>query len=142
MDTTTLMKEGGSASPSDQLLTTDCLGRVKVPREYREELLDRFEQSSMSGAAFAEHYGVKYQTFASWIQKRRRERGEYPKPAPQAPAALIESLVEVEVDPPRSDRPEIDTRSLRLELPKGVRCELDHPDQIALVGELVAHLTR
>jgi hypothetical protein len=30
----------------------------------------------MSGPAFAEHCGLKYQTFAGWVAKRRREEGQ------------------------------------------------------------------
>jgi hypothetical protein len=60
-----------------EVLKTDCLGRVKVSADYREAVLDEFEASALSGKAFAQKYGIKYPTFASWIQKRRRERGDY-----------------------------------------------------------------
>ena len=43
-------------------------------------MLDAFEQSSMSGAAFAKLHGVHVQTFASWMQKRRKARGDYDDP--------------------------------------------------------------
>ena len=56
---------------SSDVLKTDVLGRVKVPTEKREELLDVFESSGMSGKAFAEQHGINVQTFATWIQKRR-----------------------------------------------------------------------
>jgi transposase len=59
----------------DEVLKTDGLGRVKTPKERREALLDEFERGGMSGTKFAEFVGVKYQTFASWRQKRRRQRG-------------------------------------------------------------------
>jgi hypothetical protein len=45
--------------------------------EHRERILDAFESSGMSGQAFAIHHGIKVQTFASWMQKRRRIRSEY-----------------------------------------------------------------
>jgi hypothetical protein len=63
-------------APSE-LLKIDVLGRVKVKAEHREAMLDAFEASGMSGQAFAIHHGIKVQTFASWIQKRRRSRGDY-----------------------------------------------------------------
>ena len=47
------------------ILKRDSLGRVKMPPEKRELILDRFEESGMSGQAFAAYIGVKYQTFAT-----------------------------------------------------------------------------
>jgi len=37
-------------------------------REQRERILDEYERSGLSGAKFAAVYGVKYQTFATWLQ--------------------------------------------------------------------------
>jgi hypothetical protein len=62
---------------ADEFLKTDVLGRVRVRPQQREKLLDAFEASAMSGQSFAIHHGIKVQTFASWIQKRRRSRGDY-----------------------------------------------------------------
>jgi transposase-like protein len=60
-------------------LKTDVLGRVRMPADRREAILDAFEQSGMNGQAFARQIGVKYPTFATWVQKRRRRRGTYPE---------------------------------------------------------------
>lgn len=60
-----------------EILKTDVLGRVKIRPDRREAMVDAFEASGMSGQAFAIHHGIKVQTFASWIQKRRRSRGDY-----------------------------------------------------------------
>src|SRR5690554_5388165 len=62
---------------TQQLIKTDILGRVRTSSEQREKILDAFESSGMSGQAFAIHHGIKVPTFASWIQKRRRKRGDY-----------------------------------------------------------------
>ena len=70
----TVATEGVEASP---LLKTDVLGRVRVSSARRESILDEFERSGVSGQAFAAHLGMKYSTFAGWMQRRRRERGEY-----------------------------------------------------------------
>ena len=78
-------------------LKTDRLGRVTVPTEQRELILDRFEESGLSGQAFAAQIGVKYPTFASWVQKRRRGRGEYTneeREPVKAPLTLVEAIVE------------------------------------------------
>ena len=54
------------------VLKTDSRGRVLTPAEQRETLLDAFEQSAMSAAAFARLHGIRYPTFASWRQKREK----------------------------------------------------------------------
>src|ERR1700679_1060884 len=59
------------------VLKQDVLGRVKTPQGRREQLLDEFERSGMPGLKFAELAGVKNQAFATWVQKRRRKRGDY-----------------------------------------------------------------
>ena len=63
---------GSPAAEPSQLLKTDVLGRTRMSRAQRESMLDIFENSSMTGQAFALQHGIKIQTFASWIQKRRR----------------------------------------------------------------------
>ncbi|MGB0745066.1 MAG: IS66 family insertion sequence element accessory protein TnpA, partial [Opitutales bacterium] len=93
-----------STTDSDEpelLLKTDRLGRVRMPCEKREQILDRFESSGMSGQAFARQIGVKYTTFAGWVQKRRGARGQYAnadcKPV-KAPLTLVEAVVQSEED--------------------------------------------
>jgi hypothetical protein len=56
-----------------KILKQDEIGRVWTPRERREALVAEFERSGMSGAAFARWAGIKYPTFANWLQRRRRE---------------------------------------------------------------------
>jgi hypothetical protein len=46
-----------------------------------------FERSGLMGAAFARMTGLQYQTFASWIQRRRHERGDYQMAAPALKAS-------------------------------------------------------
>src|SRR5690606_11128485 len=62
----------------EAVLKADVLGRIRTPRERREKILDEFEGSGLSGRKFAELTGINYQTFATWAQKRRRERKQYP----------------------------------------------------------------
>jgi len=54
------------------VLKTDVLGRVRTPLQRRHSLLEEFERSGLSGAKFAALAGIKYSTFANWLQKRRR----------------------------------------------------------------------
>jgi hypothetical protein len=72
-----------------ELIKTDCIGRILVSSENREKLLDTFESSGISGQQFADHCGVKYSTFATWVQKRRRQRNEYPAEHAAAPKNLF-----------------------------------------------------
>ncbi|MCH8476168.1 MAG: hypothetical protein LAT55_13180 [Opitutales bacterium] len=86
------------------ILKTDTLGRVRMPRERREAILDEFESSGMSGQAFAKRIGVKYPTFASWRQqRRRRQSGSNPAPEAKPGPTTIQLFEEVEtaegVDP-------------------------------------------
>ncbi|NJM54677.1 MAG: IS66 family insertion sequence element accessory protein TnpB [Verrucomicrobiae bacterium] len=62
----------------DQILKQDRVGRVVVSKERREALLDEYEQSGMSGVEFAGWAGVKYPTFAGWLQRRRRQGSRQP----------------------------------------------------------------
>lgn len=54
-----------------ELVRTSSDGRVRYGPEQREKVLDLFEQSGMSGKAFAEKHGIKYPTFALWRRQRR-----------------------------------------------------------------------
>jgi len=59
-----------------EVLKIDERGRVRVPVERREALLDEFEKSGMSGAKFARLAGIKYATFANWTLARRKARSQ------------------------------------------------------------------
>ena len=64
-----------------EVLKQDARGRVRVSGERREALLDEFERSGASGARFARLAGIKYATFANWVQKRRKQRMSVSTPA-------------------------------------------------------------
>jgi hypothetical protein len=119
-----------------EIIKTDCIGRIRVSCEHREKLLDTFDSSGMSGQKFAEHCGLKYTTFASWIQKRRRERNEYPVEHAAPPESLLQSLAEVEVVPVKATN-----EGLSIELPGGARMILDHPAQAPLAAALIYNLS-
>lgn len=132
-----------------KILRQDVLGRVTIPKEKREELLDAFEASGMSGKAFAEQHGIHVQTFASWIQKRRRARGDYENeetrrklrmgekkrssaknPLPKAPLNLIE--VEVSSIPDEEA-----TQDLEVILPGGAVVRISSESQFGLLKSLL-----
>ena len=58
-------------SAGDGLLKSDTVGRVRVPRERREQLLREFAKSGISARRFAQIAGVNPVTFYSWVQKER-----------------------------------------------------------------------
>ena len=126
--------ESGTAT---QLLKTDTLGRVRTPAQRRERLLDEFERSGMSGVKFAEFVGVKYQTFATWVQLRRRR-------AKTAPAAKVDATKQVrwmEAVIEQAQAPGDQNRySLVLHLPGGARVEIRDEQQVTLAAALVRAL--
>ena len=119
-------------------LKTDRLGRVHMPADKRELILDRFESSGLSGQAFAAQIGVKYPTFANWVQRRRRAQGGYTNPAREpakAPVALLEAIV---------DAPEhrfTQSRGLTVETTSGLKLHLGDGGDIAQMVALVKALS-
>ena len=123
----------------DELLKTDVLGRVRVKKARRDALLDEFERGGTSAQAFAKMVGIKYQTFASWVQKRRRARKQYPaaKALPSAPTAagalrLVEAIAEPAVTK--------GTEALIVHLPGGARVEVRDARQAGIAAELLKAL--
>jgi len=66
------MTERAYEAKREGMLKRDVLGRVQTSRERREVVLDEYERSGLSGPKFAEVMGIKYATFATWLQKRRK----------------------------------------------------------------------
>lgn len=118
--------------PVEELLRTDELGRIRTTAIRREQLLDEFERSGLSGKKFAALVGVKYQTFATWAQKRRRQTGNRLAKPKSDPVKWLEAVVE---------QPKTHT-ALVLQLPGGVRVEISDPQQLPLVAELLRLLAR
>ena len=128
----------------NEVLKTDVLGRVKTPRARQEALLDEFEQSGVSGTKFAALIGVNYQTFATWAQRRRRERGKTSlrakrtgasaTPCASGPLRLLEAVVECHEEGAREGGP------LCVQLPGGARVEVGDARQAVLAAELLRAL--
>lgn len=118
---------------ADEVLKTDRLGRVRTPPDRREALLDEFERGGMSGQAFALHYGIKYQTFASWIQMRRRKRAGRAVTTKRGESLrLVEAIVET-----GSHGETALGKVVRVELPGGASVEVSEGRQAILVGQLL-----
>jgi len=116
----------------ETVLKTDRRGRVQTPAGRREQLLDEFERSGLSGVKFAELTGVKYQTLATWLKKRRKARGQG---ACRAGGSKSFGLLEAVVEANRSDG-----LALILELPGGAKMQIQDVHQAALAGTLLRTL--
>lgn len=116
-------------------MKTDQVGRVRTPRSRQEELLDEFERSGLSGIKFAGIVGVKYQTFAAWTKRRRKERpssGAIPA-GDKAPVSWLEAVVDRAL-------PNNAGSVLVIQLACEARIEVANGTQAALAAQLLKHL--
>jgi hypothetical protein len=122
-----------AAKLSLDILPTDSKGRVRVSRQRREELLDEFERSGLTGTQFAKTVGLKYTTFAFWRQQRQKRKPALASaPAPQK-AAPVEWL-ETVIDKAHASTP---GSTLVVRLPSGAAMELAHASQAAVAAALL-----
>ena len=131
--TTSLIPAGQSSEPS--LLKTDVLGRIQRTREQRERILDEYERSGVSGAKFAALCGVKYQTFANWLQCRKRQRSARPK---RPPGRKTRPITEARVQPTES----LPQTGLLLQFPGGAAVRISTQQHIDLAAALVRALEK
>ena len=150
------MTDMDSGRPDDGILKRDARGRVRTSVRQREAILDEFERSGLSGPKFSQVAGVCYQTFAGWMLKRRRARGDHDlSPVKVAarrvePGAALLRWVEAETGLSGGTggvgaKREPDTgggavRVLTVRMAGGVVVELDHEAQLSLVVELARRL--
>lgn len=113
-------------------------GRVMTPPERRESLVDEFERSGLSGVQFAKLAGIKYQTFATWAARRRKQRG-----ATQTPAQATDSVrwLEAVVTQAKSPTPE-PSSPVRVHLPAESWIEVGDLKQVTLAAALIRALER
>lgn len=139
-----------------EIFKVDAIGRVRVPKERRKALVDEFEGSGMSGLAFAERYGVNYQTFATWVQKRRRENGTYEKMKVKREARKAERANKGKAGKNRAQNPASKVKwlevvkaepvavasGLKVELPGGGVMRVEDASQAAVAAVLIRELQR
>jgi hypothetical protein len=125
---------------SEPIIKTDVLGRIKTPVARREQLIDEFERSGLSGCKFAELAGLKYQTFATWVQKRRRKNGTYAK-LPAKRSRRVDSVrwLEAVLQEAHDSKTGL-KESIVLELRGGGRVEISHAKQLPLAAALLRQL--
>ena len=126
MTDTTLVETCG------QLLVQDALGRVRTPREKREQILDEYERSGMTGAAFAAMVGMKYPTLASWVQQRRKHGAGATEAVPGA-VRWVEAVAETESMGAAVAR----GRGMRVQIGAGVWLEVTNGEQAGWAGEML-----
>src|SRR5450631_4320168 len=108
-----------STMGQDQIVKMDRIGRIKTPRERREALLGEFDQSGMSGQQFAKWAGIKYGTFITWVQKRRRKLAST---GTKAEVQWVEAVVEKATAKKSDAHP--NATVMIVQGPGGVRLEL------------------
>lgn len=123
------------------ILKTDTVGRVFTPAERRQQLLDEFERSGLSGAKFAALTGIKYSTFAAWRQRRGQKPAQ--KAGSNAADAAGRSVrwLEAVLDQAQSHDGGV-APALSLRLPGGVCLEIAHQTQIPLAAALLSALEK
>ena len=117
----------GAAMPKLPV-TADTKGRLRASKEQRRVILAKFEESGLSAARFAQRSGLKYSTFAAWVQRYRRVKRPERKPA----IRLLEAVV----------APPAPAAGLQLHLPNGARLEISEASQIPLAAALVRALEK
>jgi hypothetical protein len=118
-----------------EIIKTDARGRMRVSIERRQRLLAEYDQSGLSAKKFAQLAGIKYQTFANWLQKRRRLGCSPAKPDDSV--RWLEAVVE---KAKTSGLP--GTVALVVALPGGARMEMGDAHQAALAALLLRSLAQ
>lgn len=109
------------------IMKTDKRGRVLTTPQQREAWLDAFEQSGMSGAAFAKLHGLRYTTFANWRNKRRLQNR-----CNDTSSAFFE---EIDIHSSQTQ-----SSGLKVSLPGGACVEVDRAEQFPMVAALLKYL--
>ena len=125
-------------SATSIILKTDKRGHVRMPPERREVLLAEFDRSGLTLTRFAELAGVRYSTFATWLQQRRNKTGaanqdkgkDSPKPV---------RFAEVLVDGTLPSAPAV-ACALKVSLPGGAHMVLTEAAHISLAVQLLKAL--
>jgi hypothetical protein len=130
-----------SAEDSGHILKTDALARLRTPPERRQQLLDEFERSGLSGVKFAALVGLKYSTLAGWAAKRRRQGPVGPRATPPTKSPAPVRWVEAVLDQAQS-QPGRNSPGLIVRLSGGARLEISAFHHIELAAALLRALEK
>ncbi len=127
---------------AEQLLKMDSRGRVRTPAKRRKALLEEFAGSGLSARKFAALVGVRYSTFAHWVQRFREEGGEFapvravpPAPPAEVPVRWMEAMVEG-----GGATVALEAAVLCVRLPGGAQVEIAEAGQVKLAVQLLRAL--
>jgi transposase len=127
---------------ADQIVKVDRIGRIKTPRERREALLAEFDQSGMSGQQFAKWAGIKYGTFITWVQKRRKVAAPSidDKPAPAGAKSEVRWVEAIMENGALKKSTDSGSGALIVQGASGVRLELSEERHVLWAAKLLRHL--
>ena len=123
-------------SGGDGVLKVDTVGRVRVPRERREQLLREFATSGISARRFAQLVGVNPVTFYSWVQKQRASGTGASVRSAESPVSFMEAVF--------ACAPAVQTGSeapLVVHLGGGTRAEVVSRQGVPLLAQLLVELS-
>jgi hypothetical protein len=123
-------------SVGDGFLKVDTAGRVRVPRERREQLLREFATSGISARRFAQLAGVNPVTFYSWVQKQRASGTGAPVRRAGSPVSFMEAVF--------TCAPAVSAGSeapLVVHLGGGARAEIVSRQGVPLLAQLLVELS-
>lgn len=118
---------------STSIIKSDRAGRTRYSQAYKDEVVAAYHQSGMSAAAFAQHCGVKYPTFASWVAKARQPSTG--SSDDKSTSADEQRFILAEIGGGRADAP------LKIELPGGIIVHVSSADQLGLLTNLLKALS-
>ena len=119
---------------NDGILKADRRGRLSYSPEQRSAMIEAYQASSWSGPRYAALHGVKYQTLANWLQKRKR--GAAPE-APGLPRPAFLSFVPAELQ----GMPNAGA-AMEILLPGGAKLSITAPGHVQLAAALIRELER
>ena len=115
------------------ILKSDRRGRLRYSAEQKATLVEAYQTSGLSGPRFAEMHGVKYQTLAGWLQKRKKSGKSAGSAGPPHPAFL--SFVPAGLHAVPSSG-----AAVEILLPGGTKLAINTPGQIPLAAALIREL--
>jgi hypothetical protein len=119
-------------STTSIILKTDTRGGVRMPPERREALLAEFDRSGLTLTRFTELVGVRYSTFATWLQQRRNKTAASKEKVTPKPVRFAEVLMDGTLQPAPSV-----AYALKVSLPGGAHLVLTEAAHIPLVVQLL-----
>ena len=109
------------------IVKSDQTGRTRYTSQYKREVLDAYESSSLSAPAFARQCGIKYPTLAAWITARKRSVQSAPRG--NTPAFLVAEVAS-----------SAGGSALEVQFSGGVIVRASDSEQIRLLATLLRHL--